>query len=198
MFIWGWNTKSIGNTVTNLECSHCQYPNIVIAAFQKFFDVFFIPTIPLTKDHILICPNCETQFSMGGYGIDLDSIPKVKTPWWGYVGLFILALGISGIVILSMFVEPRNKNINVENLMANDVVVLKDKDNADFPYALLKITQVDNGELVFVHGKYGYSSAYQAGKAARKNRENNFYEDTYEASVDEFKKLEIMDIEKFN
>lgn len=195
MFIWGWSTKSIGNYLTNLPCSHCQYPNLALGAFQKFFDVFFIPTIPLGKEHFFICPKCETQFKVNEN--DLNSLPKVKTPWWGFSGMLIIgALIILGST-LKAFETPKEK-INPENIAVNDIAIIKNNDDPDYPYSLIKVTEKMEGKLIFTPGKYAYPTSYQAEKATWKTRQNSFSEDSYETSIEDFKKLDITHIERPN
>jgi hypothetical protein len=52
MIIWGWKTKNISEDVTNLDCSHCGDQGLILVTFQRFFDLFFIPTIPLSKSTV--------------------------------------------------------------------------------------------------------------------------------------------------
>lgn len=195
MFIWGWSTKSIGNYLTNLQCSHCQYSNLALGAFQKFFDVFFIPTIPLAKEHFFICPQCETQFKANEN--DLDSLPKIKTPWWGFSGMFIIIVLIICGSTLSVFETPKEK-ISPENIAVNDIAVIKNNEEPDYPYSLIKVSEKVDGKLIFTTGKYAYPTSYQAEKNARRNQQNGFSENSYEASIEDFKKLDITYIERPN
>lgn len=193
MFIWGWSTKSIGNYLTDLQCSHCQHPNLAVVTFQKFFDIFFIPTIPLAKENFFVCPKCETQFQVNGYNI--NSIPKIKTPWWGFSGLFVLIAVVIWGSILSAFEHSKEK-INPDNLAINDIVVLKNSDESEFPYSLVKISQKNGEKLIFTNGKYAYSTSYQAEEAAKKNKSYSFSKNTYEVSIEAFKKMDIIHIER--
>ena len=190
MFIWGWSTKSIGNHLTNLQCSHCQQSDLALVAFQKFFDVFFLPTIPLVKEQVFMCPKCEAQFQVNSYDLDPDSLPKVKTPWWGFSGLFVTIALVIGVSTLSAFEIPKEK-ITPETLAVNDIAVIKNNDEPDFPYSLIKISQIDDGKIIYNVGKYGYSTSYQAQKAARRDHQGSFSDDTYEASIEDFKKYDI-------
>lgn len=71
-FIWGWNTRCIGENETNYSCSHCGYEEMTLVFMQKYFEVFFIPLIPLGKSEYLICSQCETQFKVESIGAKLD------------------------------------------------------------------------------------------------------------------------------
>lgn len=192
MFIWGWSTKFIGNYLTNFQCSHCECPNLYFGAFQKFFDVFFIPIIPLSKTHLLICPECETQFKVNKN--DLVSLPKVKTPWWGFAGMGIIIPVIVCVGLLGVFAPPVEK-ISPENIAVNDIAVIKFEDDPDYPYSLVKVTERADEKVRFITGKYAYPTSYSAEKAAGKNQQNSFSEDSYELSIEDFKKLGVTHIE---
>ena len=62
---------------------------------------------------------------------------------------------------------------------------------SDFPYTIAKITQIDKDKFSVILSRYEYGSSYQAEKAARKDKKDQFSEDVYEFSAEEFKKLNI-------
>lgn len=197
MIIWGWSTKSIGAYSTEIECTHCQQSNLALVAFQKFFDLFFIPTIPLSKEHSFVCTQCGTQYKPEGYNINTESIPKVKTPVWGFSGLFVILALVAGVTALSAFEKPKEK-ILPENLAANDVAVIKNLEDKEYPYSLIKIVKTDNSKLTFVNSKHAYSREYHAEKAARRSKDDSFSSESYEATIDDLKQFDITYIKRPN
>jgi hypothetical protein len=195
MIIWGWSTKSIGAYATDIQCTHCQQSDLTLAAFQKFFNLFFIPTIPLSKEHSFVCTQCGTQFKPEGYNLNKKSLPKVKTPVWGFSGLIVILVLAVGVSILSAFEKPR-EHILPENLAVNDIAVIKHEQDDKYPYSLIKISKIDNGKLIFVPSKYAYASEYKAERAARRNRDDNFSSESYEVTTDDLKKFNITYIER--
>jgi hypothetical protein len=103
-FLWGWGTKQTDEYAINCDCSHCESPYLSVVGFQKFIDIFFIPTIPLGKQQLLFCPQCQTQYQMAHMPFDTTKLPPLKTPIWGFSGLMVI-----GVLLLSAFLMTASK-----------------------------------------------------------------------------------------
>jgi hypothetical protein len=197
MFIWGWGSKSIGQYTTNIDCSHCANPGLILVAFQKFFDIFYIPTIPLKKYYSLACSNCETHFQAESFNIELDSTFKVKTPWWGYSGLLVISILIVGIFCLERS-DQQQKLAYLEAPHVNDLVVLKIKELKETPYTFAKIKKIEGDIITLTASKYAFSKLRQAQRESHKASINNdFSDDILEVSLEDFKKMDIESINRF-
>lgn len=194
MIIWGWTEKLLGSTLTNLTCTNCGKSGLVSYAFQRFFTIFFIPTIPLGKRGALGCPSCGTAFLPENFNQTVTH----KTPWWGFSGLVLLGSLIAlGIAIA--IVESQNTSSYLQDPHANDIVVLKvkdiDKDKDMYPY--LKLKSVDGDKITYHESKYSFSRERDALKEARKATVGaELNEEIHEISKDDFKKLNISVIER--
>jgi hypothetical protein len=197
MIIWSISTRLMGSESTKLKCSHCHHEGLLLEKYQRFFKLFYVPTIALQKDSALICEACGTQYSAEL----LTSSPKAiinpkttsKTPWWGFIGLYII-LGFIGIGIWTSHVEDQKKAIYLADLHANDVLVIKDKTEKTVPYYFIKITDISDKKVSLIAGKYNYSRTSDAQDNARKASAPDFVDGYYEMSLDELKENDIQAI----
>jgi len=192
MIIWGWTEKLLGSIITNLTCTNCGKSGLVSYTFQRFFTIFFIPTIPLGKRGTLGCPSCGTAFLPENFNQTVTH----KTPWWGFSGLILfgslIALGI-GVGI----VESQNTSSYIQDPQANDIVVLKVKDDSKDMYPYIKLKSVDGDKITYYQSKYSYSRERDTLKEARNAKVGTeLDEEVHEMSKDEFKKLNISVIER--
>jgi len=195
MLIWGWGSKSIGSVPTDIQCSHCGYPSLTLTAFQRFFDFFYIPTLPLKKEYILFCSNCGTQFLAENFNIETDNIHKIKTPWWGFSGLAIISI----LAVLVMYFANSEHQKNEEYLKAplvNDIIVFKEKEHLN--YVFIKITAVNNDNVTVLPSKYEYSSLSQANKVARSPLDGDFIDKEFELSLSELKELDVQSVKRLH
>jgi hypothetical protein len=170
-----------------------------LVAFQKFFNIFFIPIIPLKKYYSLACSNCGTQFQAESFNIELDStFNNVKTPWWGYSGLFVISILIVGIFFLGRSAQEQ-KLAYLEAPHVNDLVVLKLKELEETPYTFAKIKKIEGDKITLIASKYAFSKLRQAQKESRKaSADSDFSDDILEVSLEDFKKMDIESINRFN
>ena len=200
MIVWGWSTKLIGQVMSGIQCSHCKYIGLTIAVFQIFFNLFFIPTIPLKKYYSFFCSNCGTEFQPNSSNIDLNSKNdfKVKTPWWGYSGLFVISFFIVTLFCFEKY-EQKQTLAYLESPRANDIIVIQDKENKEFPYIFIKIKNIDKEGITFSVSKYSYSKLDQAKRAAIKAAaENDFMDKDFEGSIENLKKMDVQSITRFS
>ena len=92
----------------NTECPYCKSQNsLVVTTFSRYFHIFWIPFLPLSKTRILECNHCKKSYNE--YNIPLDIKYKLnnenklkppKTPLRHGCGcLVIIAIIIVNIII---------------------------------------------------------------------------------------------------
>lgn len=130
--------------------------------------------------------------------IDLGNNLKAKTPWWGYSGLFIISILIVGIFFLGRFAHEQ-KLAYLEAPHVNDLVVLKLKELDGTPYTFVKIKKIEGDKITFLTSKYAFSKLRQAEKESRKaSLDSDFSDDILEVTLEDFKKMDIESINRFN
>ena len=191
MLIWGWATKNISENVTNLDCSHCGDQGLILVAFQRFFDLFFIPTIPLDKTTVLICKNCSTEFKVDPEDVKEGNLPKVKTPIWGFAGLIVIAV-IIGFGVIAGRLDDNKLNDFIQNPRVNDSFVIKIMDEKKTPFGHLNIEAIDGDKIIYRPSVYIYSKESTAKKEAFGPADKKDMEDElYEMTMSEFHDLNI-------
>ena len=86
MIVWGWAAKKIGTHDVKGVCPSCKNATLVLVGWQRTFDVFWIPTIPLKKTSHVHCITCNASYSPEGFSERIH----FKTPWWAFSGLILL------------------------------------------------------------------------------------------------------------
>lgn len=81
------------------NCSKCGSQRTAISLFQKYFHVFWMPVFPIKKEAASQCLNCkqvlvEKKFPAAHLQIAQALKRGVKTPFWTFIGGFLLVLGL--------------------------------------------------------------------------------------------------------
>ena len=69
MIIWGWGRRTFRRygPVVYQTCSNCHNTNwFNLIGIRRWFTLFFIPIIPYSSKHTLICPVCSRGRELGG------------------------------------------------------------------------------------------------------------------------------------
>jgi hypothetical protein len=194
MIIWSVSTRLMGAEAIKAKCSHCHHEGLVLERYQRFFKLFYIPTLALRKSAALVCEACGTQYSAELLNSSSKAIVNLattsKTPWWGFIGLYIIAVLI-GIGTWSAHIENQQKAKYLAAPHVNDILVIKNKAEQNVPYYFIKITDISNDKIHFITSKYNYSNLIKMRDTARKASGFDFLDGHYEVSLDELKKQDI-------
>jgi len=197
MFIWGWNTKAIGQSETGLTCSHCGRKGLVVITMQTFLNVFWIPTFPMRKSSSVVCSNCRTVSRPDAYRLDECHINRSqKTPWWGFSGLVLIAALLGGAAIFSVY-ESEQTNTYLQDLHKGDLIIVKGRINDRTAYSYLKVQDVQGETLSVYESKYAFSregDALSEAKKAHVRRELS--EESSQMSKEDLKKMNISSIKR--
>ncbi len=197
-------TRQIGTSIIDISCIHCRNPNIILITSQKIFRILFIPLIPLKKYRYLICSNCNTEFYIGDFNYTLMNVSKIRTPWRYY-----LVLSSSIIIFLSFGIyygdtkseqkikaKLENHLEYLEKPMPKDKIIFRDNEEPLCPFGIIKIAKLDNNLIRLIFSKHFFSHIESAKKIAEKENDNDFSDEVFEMSLEEFKKLDIVFIKR--
>ena len=95
MIIFGSGRKVISGSMRAVPqpCPSCGQMAMGQTVIQRYFHLFFIPTLPMGKDCVAHCGHCGRSMAM-------PVPPTASTPIWSFAGAGILAV-IFGISIVS-------------------------------------------------------------------------------------------------
>jgi hypothetical protein len=181
------------------SCSSCGYNHQKIHIYRVFFSLFHIPVIPLHKSAIVSCLRCGKQHDKEELVEELLSdgknakevevhlkaiIKETKVPFYTYVTTG-LAFTFVIWLIASNYYEEHQSSIQLASYAQkpiDNVLVVFKADHA-FPYHIMYIPQIVDGEAVIFEWKYAYRSLEDAKKEMAKvtisistTVKNNFYE----------------------
>lgn len=69
MIIWGWGRRTVRRygPVTYQKCPNCNNSNwFNLVGIRRWFTLFFIPIIPYSSKHLLLCPVCSRGQELSG------------------------------------------------------------------------------------------------------------------------------------
>lgn len=66
-FLFGFNKKPVGKEQRKLRKNGLEV-NALITIYKKYFEIFFIPIIPLGKSYSLYIPHSDEYFEDGFFG----------------------------------------------------------------------------------------------------------------------------------
>ncbi|HBN22963.1 MAG TPA: hypothetical protein DD412_06980 [Holosporales bacterium] len=176
MLIWGWTTKQTSSTLTNTDCTSCQEGPFFRLVLQKFFTLFFIPTFPLAKEIVLFCEKCGCTFS----DVSENTAPAIKeeahekTPWWGWSGSVLASFLVLFFVYIST--EERSTELLIRSQPeVGDVIFLHDAELKSAPYYFIKVSSLEETDLMFFQSTHSYSRLSGAKKAATREPHDKIY-----------------------
>lgn len=171
MIVYGTGAKRIDTFEIPDPCPNCGVEGEqTMVLFQRYFHIFWIPFIPISKTAVSHCEQCRRE-------LELNDMPEyqrqtfqeikatVRTPLVTYAGvgvvLVVMALG----TFFQQQKQSRNSQMILE-LQANDLLEVKiDHDS----YSLLKVHHVV-GDTVYLL-EHEYESNVPSGISELKKRE---------------------------
>jgi len=195
MIVYGIGNKLLKEApIENFSCTNCKHPSSVISIYQRYFDLFWIPTFPLGKKIVLVCPNCEHVVEEKEFPEEFKKSSKLlksslPTPKYMFTGLILIMLFMSYIGYETYADDYANEQLDAQymsNPMEGDVYALYDEDEpSEFKYYFYKIAWVDGDSIYFNVNDYYYD-----GITTILEPEDGFYEQ-FEIA---FHKAEVKDM----
>jgi hypothetical protein len=198
MIIWGWSTKEIGTKEASGNCASCSLPSLVIVGFQRVFDIFWIPVIPLGKSSCVSCQSCGATY-VHEPSADETAIQNsgFKTPWWSFSGLIIIILMmIFGSISSASMQKEYNAFKDEPTSGAYFIFKSMDDDYKETPYRFGKIIGLEGDNVVLYLGEYAYSRSSGASKEVTKVKKSQDLSnlEVVEITREDFKDLDITSI----
>ncbi len=83
----GISTKIIGKKDIAASCYACKEHALSAVTFQKVYNIFRIPTFPLSKNTSIVCGSCGSTFPCKLYPMEISNTDIIfKTPWLNFSG----------------------------------------------------------------------------------------------------------------
>jgi hypothetical protein len=149
-------------------CPKCKNPLALMTAWQRYFHLFWIPTIPYKKELLFECAECGHAFT------DRDVPSKqfkkmVKTPFYMFTGLVLVLLGLGYIAYDTVQADRLVQEFKVSP-KSNTVLVVQFPEE-ELPYLVVYVAAEESGVFTVHQGKYFYSNYTSASKEAFKIKE---------------------------
>jgi hypothetical protein len=102
MLIYGNRaTKTGHHNLFGTKCSHCNTANsLEMYTFSRYAHIFWIPLFPYKKEAVTQCNHCKQVLTKKEFDSTLtekfnDIKTQTKTPYWQFIGLGLIVLGIA-------------------------------------------------------------------------------------------------------
>lgn len=148
MVIYGWSSKKLKQApFSGKSCSNCENESTLIIVSASYAHVFWIPIFPFKKSLHIVCPNCKHEEKAKDASEEVKGITKqlkasVKTPWYLFSGLILIAL-IIGFFTVQGALEQNRYESYLENPKVDDVYTLYDaSETSEYKYYLWKVINV--------------------------------------------------------
>jgi hypothetical protein len=179
-----------GQKVVNAQCSHCKADTLILGMYHRVFSIFGIPTIPYSKSYGLICGQCNTQYDINSYNIDLnDEHHRIKYSLWNFFGLGLIAALMIWAQFLSLEDKTKIEDYSKQPQIEDTIVFYNSKEL--YPYVYFKIVEIKKDKFIAKVSKYGYKKLYKAESAAENGKQEDFHEDAYVIPKADLKTLSI-------
>lgn len=199
MIIWGWSTKEICTKEKSGKCPSCGLATLVIVGFQRVFDLFWIPVIPLKKSTCVRCQSCKNEYI---HELSADEIAiqnsGFKTPWWSFSGLIIIIV----LLIFGSIASESKQNEHdefKENPILGTYFTFRNigEDYKKAPYVFGKIVSIEGDKIILRLSHYCYSknrTALKEARAAKVKPDDLLDLDNFEMQKEDFKNLDIQSL----
>ena len=164
MIIYGIGSKQLKEApVEKISCVNCEHQSSVVVVYQRYFDLFWIPTFPIGKKIVLTCPNCDHVVKEKNFPEDFKRSSaqlksSVPTPKYMFSGLAIILAFIS-YVALGSYIDDQMESDYFNNPQVDDVYAIYDEyETSGYKYYFMKITQIEGDSISFTVNEYGYSA----------------------------------------
>ena len=141
----------------NVTCPSCDTnTTMTYSIFGKYAHIYWIPTFPMGKENIIECDNCKQTFKVKELPEQIKNKFKlenqdVKTPFWNFSGLAIIACLIASIMYFAKQ-DDLNAVKYIESPQFGDVYTI-DGSESDYSSAM-KVIEVTKDSVVVIYNNY--------------------------------------------
>lgn len=196
IFFYGIRTKFIkAIEALNEVCANCNKAGFMsLQYYQRYFHVFWIPTIPLGKTCYSVCGNCKQTLDKSKMSVTLREKAdreksNVKAPLLYLLGPVIWAAIIGGFILIGYigsYFNHKNVDKYVVDPKVNDVYVMEGNQGKYLP---MKIKKVQGDKVIFLLGTYEYEKGSDA-------EDDDDVADYYSNDEDTYTKQELQNLNK--
>jgi hypothetical protein len=200
MIIFGRKAKCIGHTRVEGDCTHCNQAQLVAFIYQKYFHIFWIPTIPYGKTTMLQCQNCknaldEKEQSPFQKSLTRPALKSTKTPVYHFAGLFLI-ICLMGWSMYSSEKEKARTQTLIASPAADDVAVMQ---SSDHEFIIVKLVSIGGEAVALQVGNYVYPNELSAKQAITRDKikESDFFNnDTFELPISQYTQAKIKYVDR--
>ncbi len=189
MIVFGTRGKVLaGKRKQGVVCPSCGKEEHTTSGVLRYFHVFWIPVFPTSKQPVLECAHCKKV--LAGKEIPERTRREIAETVFTtgrvlpmFTGLALIAV-LMGVGAFQSATDTRRMRIYLATPAVGDLYVVRlarfaPGAEARYPYGLMRVTAVSEGDLELQLGRYGYSGASGAEKAIRsgKHREGDYFAD---------------------
>jgi hypothetical protein len=163
MLIYGWASKTLKTArFKGDKCSNCQSEERFIIVSASYAHIFWIPLFPYKKSLEIGCASCSQTYAAKNASDDLKGIAKklkasVKTPWYLYSGLIIVALLI-GLFVFQDFQQKQEYKSYLSQPQKDDIYTLYDaEETTEYKYYLWKVIEVNGDSVNIAPNSFQYN-----------------------------------------
>ncbi len=162
MIVYGTGSKLLKEaSAENIPCSNCEHKTSTISVYQKYFDLFWIPTFPIGKAAFLECENCHNVTKEKAMQPEQKALVKnlkksLKTPLYTFSGLGVISLIVGGFILSGMMADNEKEDYYNEPQRGDVYSVLLPEEPTEFKHIFYKITNVSEDSIFVLVSYYGY------------------------------------------
>jgi hypothetical protein len=202
LFFFGTKGKGLDSFPVESICEICNQSQHRVHVFQRYFHIFWIPTLPIGKQSVLECQHCrkctlEKEMSPPQRHLSLPKRSAAKTPAYMFTGLVLIGCLI-GWGKYTLAQERANTQTLISSPVANDLAIIQLKNKN---YLIFKLVSIENNTIKFQVGNYAYKSYFGAKKEIDKkgiNEKDYFNKEFLEMPIEKYKTLNVDFVQREN
>lgn len=181
MIIYGIKTFDLKTAPYPFACTNCGHERQQVHVHRTFFCLYHIPLVPFLKTGRIRCPVCYKEVKKNKFFKELSSrinpaeaksqfkaiMKTARTPFHAITASYLVATLLAGVMTYSFYEEQNNQNqvkVYIQNPTDNVVLIAKIKDSV-YPYQIIYIPEIHDGEALIFDWKYGYENLSDAKHA---------------------------------
>ncbi|MCB2377222.1 hypothetical protein LGH70_06490 [Hymenobacter sp. BT635] len=161
MIIYGTNgSHRRTQALPGLACPACATPDALhLSVFSRYTHIYWVPLFPYSKPVAGQCGHCQRVWEekeLPGELKPLATALKKETsaPWWQWVGLALLALGI-GWALIANNQDEKDNAAYLAAPQVGDVYTVRSQDSVGAAqYSLLKVVSARGNTVELVTNEY--------------------------------------------
>lgn len=199
MIFFGTGTKVVdGNEIEGFQCSNCGTFKHFTFGHLKYFHLYWIPTLLLSKNVGLECSNCK--MAILGKDVPKDVATNIKSNIFSakqilplFSGLFILCCAIA-FMVYQDHQQGIQDNVYLSKPAVGDVYIVNfekvyEEELDEFKYGAMRIKNIGEKVIAFDVSQYNYD---QVSGVTSDRSKSKIYSDSYYDSESEALEIELV------